>query len=211
MFTNCSTDIPMGYTLLQAHLIMRHGDRAPTTNIYLAPNNQINGKTAESKATAEHSYWNSQMPSMVTLRALSTMFPVTFLEKNNNAAATKLGEKKDYPFGMLTRRGLSGTYSLGKELRKIYVDQARLLPSTNTCSADVISARSTSMNRTVESCQSVLHGFCKPTSLSRNKDGAIIGTVNVHVETGQEQTMPNFGKYYSRDIIYFFSNKTIYQ
>jgi hypothetical protein len=184
--------IPTGYTLLQAHLILRHGDRAPTANIYAAPpNGPPNGKTAQAKAVAEASYWNSQMPSSLTLKALTSMFPITFLDTNNLSAATNQfhNSAKAAPFGLLTQRGLHQTFSLGAELRQLYVDEAHLLPTANTCTqVEAVTARSTAMKRTVQSCQSVLHGFCRPSSF--NEGG---GAVPVQVETGAALSLPNFG------------------
>ena len=183
--------IPAGYRLLQAHLILRHGDRAPTANIYDAPHGEANGITAHTKAKAESSYWTAQMPSPLTLSSLSTMFPVHFLDQHDEHAAEKLQTTSaNYPFGLLTRRGLHGTFSIGQTLRAIYIDNNdnSLLPKDGTCTGEgAVAARSTAMKRTVESCQSVLHGFCRPRSMLEQ------GAVQVGVETGTALELANFG------------------
>tara|TARA_B100000780_G_scaffold259584_1_gene210736 strand:+ start:59 stop:1327 length:1269 start_codon:yes stop_codon:yes gene_type:complete len=184
--------IPAGYKLLQAHLILRHGDRAPTSNIYSSPPSSSSsiGIAASIKATAETSYWTAQMPSPLTLSSLSTMFPVNFLDTTDTNNFSKLeNTNKNYPFGLLTTRGLFGTFSLGAALRKLYIEDNDLLPKQESCTANPhsISARSTAMKRTVQSCQSVLHGFCAPSNSNE------LGVVQVNVETGKALEMPNFG------------------
>ena len=181
--------IPPGFKLLQATLLLRHGDRAPTSNIFSSPPSGVqNGMRAEAKARAETAYWFSQLPSPLTLQSLSSMFPIKFNASNPLAGEKKLeASAASAHYGLLTRQGLVGSYQIGERLRRIYVVENGLLPLDLTCSGDVVVTRSTAMKRTVQSAQSVLHGFCKPQGAKDKGSGSIF------VEAEDDMEMPNFG------------------
>ena len=62
--------------------------------------------------------------------------------------------------GELTPLGMNQEYLLGKSLRERYVDQFRLLPANYV--PNVVYARSTTLNRTIMSAQSLLCGLYPP-------------------------------------------------
>ena len=202
---------PPGYAIVQAHIFFRHGDRCPTRNILDQWTNAPSplGKAEKARADAEKAYWESTLPRQARLRALNTIFPVTFTDPDQGPSILERSRKL-HPFGILTKKGLSQSEALGAALRRQYVEHAKLLPgSTMTCQTEgSVLARSTAMERTVQSCQGFLRGFCgvaaKVDTPQSAQDREVKGSyavssrddgsrVNVLVETGGHALLPNFG------------------
>jgi hypothetical protein len=212
---------PPGFAIVQAHIFFRHGDRAPTCNLLAQHAGAASplGRAEAARADAERAYWLSTLPRAAALRSLNKLFPPAFADPAGGptggpALLEKSAAKR--PFSILTRKGLAQSEALGEALRRQYVDQAHLLPGCYEAKGSVV-ARSTAMQRTVQSCQGFLRGFCGAaraaagftTSYTAAADGkdSVGGGGNGHgnghgddaaairilVETGEHSLLPNFG------------------
>ncbi|KAH6576043.1 hypothetical protein BSLG_007741 [Batrachochytrium salamandrivorans] len=88
--------------------------------------------------------------------------------------------------GQLTDIGKLSLYDLGQNMRGLYIDQLKLMPSVlDSRSARFLYLRSTDYTRTIESLQYLLHGFYPP--LKRQAPNSL--NLHIHVRPDTTETM----------------------
>jgi hypothetical protein len=105
----------------------------------------------------EHTRWHELMPHPSLLDDLNNKFPVQ-IDPNNREAR----DKKSYPFGCLTKKGLA-------HMRSVGVSLARKFPLISLSSASEVEVVSTNYLRTQVSTQALLSGIGIQTSSDQEK------------------------------------------
>ncbi|GAA5967559.1 hypothetical protein JCM11641_005693 [Rhodosporidiobolus odoratus] len=176
--------VPSGLELVQAHWIVRHGERSPVRQRLLGLGDIPSGyfplcSIGRDFNAAVLSLTSSTPPTVPTQpdgappppRALLPGVDQLDVERRDIqvrrvAETPKRAEKgirggiKDCDWGDLTDLGRLSTLTLGRSLRCLYVDQLGFLPSVlSPDTVDKVAFRSTNMPRTMESLLQVVEGL----------------------------------------------------
>jgi acid phosphatase len=175
-------DAPSALQLVQAHYLVRHGERTPVRTRLLNAKPAIPARWNMCHAGKDfHSTVLDLTGSTKTLRADNwknedlSGTPVSMKiqkrvestdEGAQNILATQPGECM---LGELTDLGRSTTQLIGSRLRKLYIDKLGLLPKElQESDENKVYFRSTNMGRTIESLYSVVSGLLPETKANHS-------------------------------------------
>jgi acid phosphatase len=158
---------PKTLKLQLVQILLRHGERSPVSARF-----QNAGLTAfwpycsaaQKLVSTTMNHESSNWSLMEWRRRLET-----FGSDDSPVIASGLNGELDAVcnLGELTDVGRKSTYTLGKRLRYLYVDQLQFMPSTIQ-DADMIYLRATPVLRTLESLQETFWGMYPPHTRSRS-------------------------------------------
>lgn len=147
-------DVPINLTLQKVVVIHRHGDRSQISKGFY-PDSIIDNNLTK--------FWINKMP-----------FRKKGQQEKSEALSLDLAERssyfgqdrKEFPYGMLTEKGVSQLITVGKVLNKRYVGS--FLPNDIDEINKYVYCRSTNYCRTILSLQSLLHGFYGKSAINNN-------------------------------------------
>ncbi|KAK8790402.1 hypothetical protein WA171_001927 [Blastocystis sp. BT1] len=124
------------HTLEMVQVFHRHGDRTPLLNYLVGTDHE----------KEEVELWKQYLPTKAEFDPIYNRYKHEF---------TKPNEPCDPVFGQLTRDGVKQMQDVGRQLRKFYFEEEKLLNDSSFNSTEV-SLRSTCRDRTLHSLQSLL-------------------------------------------------------
>mmetsp|Transcript_8764 Transcript_8764/g.11563 ORF Transcript_8764/g.11563 Transcript_8764/m.11563 type:complete len:455 (-) Transcript_8764:97-1461(-) len=150
-------EVPPNLKLQQCIVITRHGDRVPISRSL--------GKSLPECTKRERS-WKALLPKNQDLHPRNVVNPVY----KQSCGSFKPRDHGQEPYAQLTIRGMKQHESLGEYLRKHFLKNGLLSHNLNP---EEIYARSTNLQRTIQSAQSLLYGLYPPSSRAPGKAGIV--------------------------------------
>lgn len=175
-------DPPSALQLVQAHYLIRHGERTPVRTRLLNAKPPIPARwnmchagkdfhatildLTDSTKTVRANHWKNENLSGRPVSMKIQKRVESTDEGAQNILNTQPGECM---LGELTDLGRATTQLIGTRLRKLYIDQLELLPKElQAKDEDKIYFRSTNMGRTIESLYSVVSGMLPETKANHS-------------------------------------------
>ncbi|KAG0046317.1 Acid phosphatase-like protein 2 [Gryganskiella cystojenkinii] len=168
-----------GAKLHKVQVMMRHGDRTPA---YVLPGDHTNYNICSQPA--EFNFMANNKNSKVASSSSPFLKNNILVSDENLYASSYWGGNCE--IGQLTNRGSQQTVDVGTNLRSIYVDELKFLPST--LDADQIYARNTYVWRTKESAENFFAGFYPLKHRRHGVEGSVI-TLNTYPQSIETLTL----------------------